>query len=237
METKLKLIKGGVMALTPEQIEEIEREKQLVVDESTNDNLNQDAEENAIVNVDESSQQLQVKLNDTMTGLMNEVVENHKEDMLALTDNAFKSELEIRETQVKGRKNKEKAKVEKEVTEAQIEEDEAKHERAKTILKAQGLTSQLPKLFRVTALVFGYPFFILYLLTVGWIVEFLTFTVKGFITMVADCVERFTSVNQKIIENSNNKDFKLSRAIVNILKWVLIVGAIAAIIIILLVRK
>ena len=225
------------MALTPEQIEEIEREKQLVVDESTNDNLNQDANETAIVNVDESSQGLQVKMNDTMAGFLDKVVDNHQDDMLALTDTAFKSELEIRETQVRGRKEKEKAKVEKEIAEEKTKEDEAKHERAKTILKAQGLTSQLPKLFRVTALIFGYPFFILYLLTIGWIVEFLTFTVKGFITMVADCVERFTEVNKRIIDNSNNKEFKLGRAIVNILKWVLIVGAIAAIIIILLVRK
>ena len=219
------------MELTPEQIAEIEREKQVVVEEQKQGTTN------AVVATNESSQQLQVKLDTTMMGLMEEVVENHKPDMLALTDNAFKSELEIRETQVRGRKSKEKAKVEKETAEALTEEDKVKHERAKTILKAQGLTSQLPKLFRVTALIFGYPFFIVYLLTIGWLVEFLTFTIKGFITMIADCVERFTEVNKKIIENSNNKDFKLSRAIVNILKWILIIGAIVAVVVLLIVRK
>ncbi len=219
------------MALTPEQIAELEREKQVVVEEQKEETTN------AVANVDQSSQQLQVKLNDTMTNLMSEVVDNHKDDMLGLADDAFKSELEIRKTQVEGRKAKEKAKVGKETAEAQTAEDAAKHERAKTILKAQGLTSQLPKAFRMTALITGYPFFILYLLTVGWIVEFLTFTIKGFITMVADCVERFTEVNERIIKNSNNKEFKLSRAIVNILKWVLIVGAIVAVVVLLIVRK
>lgn len=221
------------MALTPEQMAELEKEKQVVVEEENK----QSETQNAIMNVEQSSQGLQVKMNDTMAGFLDKVVDNHQDDMLTLTDNAFKSELEIRETQVKGRKSKEKAKIGKEVAEAQTQEDEAKHERAKTILKAQGLTSQLPKLFRITALVFGYPFFILYLLTIGWVVEFLTFTVKGFITMVADCVERFTEVNQKIIVNSNNKDFKLGRAIVNILKWVLIVGAVVAVVVLLIVRK
>ena len=221
------------MALTPEQIEELEKEKQVVVDEQTHEEIKR---ENAITPVEESSNQLQTKLTNTMTDLMNEVVDNHKSDMLTLTDNAFKSELEIRETQVRGRKEVEKARVGKAVAEEKIQEDKAKHERSQTILKAQGLTSQLPKLFRATALILGYPFFILYLLTIGWIVEFLTFTVKGFITMVADCVERFTEVNERIIKNSNNKEFKLGRAIVNILKWVLIIGAIITVVILLIVK-
>lgn len=215
------------MALTPEQQEELEKEKQLVVKEESQPEIQLQTSQTS---------ELQAQMDNTMAGLLSDVVENHKDDMLALTDRAFKNELDIRETQTEGRKKKEKAKVGKEVTEEQIKEDEAKHERAKTILKAQGLTSQLPKWFRITALIVGYPFFVVYLLSLGWIIEFLTFTIKGFITMVADCVERFTEVNAKIIENSNNKDFKLSRAIINILKWLLIIGAVVAVIVLLILK-
>lgn len=215
------------MSLTPEQIEELNKEKQLIVQEDTNKKLE-------VANQNQS--QLSTQMDTTMAGLLGTVVEKHQDDMLNLTDKAFRNELEIRETQTEGRKKKEKAKVEKEVTEEQIKEDEAKHERAKTILKAQGLTSQLPKWFRITALCLGYPFFVIYLITLGWVIEFLTFTIKGFITMVADCVERFTEVNAKIIQNSNNKDFKLSRAIINILKWLLIIGAVVAVVVLLILK-
>lgn len=179
---------------------------------------------------------LQTKMNDTMTGLMESVVDKNKDEMFKLTDKAFKNEIEIRETQTEGRKKREKSKVEKEITEAKTEEDASKHERAKTILKAQGLTSQLPKPFRVTALIIGYPFFVLYLLTLGWIIEFLTFVIKGFITMVADCVERFTEVNAKIIANDNSKDFKLGKAISKLLWGLLIVCAIIAVVVLFVVR-
>lgn len=54
--------------------------------------------------------------------------------------------------------------------------------------------------------------------------------------MVADCVERFTEVNAKIIQNSNNKDFKLSRAIINILKWLLIIGAVVTVVVLLILK-
>lgn len=215
------------MALTPEQIEELNKEKQLVIQEDNNKKLE-------VPNYTQS--QLANQMDATMAGLLGTVVEKHQDDMLNLTDKAFKNELEIRETQTEGRKRKEKAKVGKEVTEEQIKEDEAKHERAKTILKAQGLTSQLPKWFRITALIIGYPFFVVYLLSLGWVIEFLTFTIKGFITMVADCVERFTEVNAKIIQNSNNKDFKLSRAIINILKWLLIIGAVVTVVVLLILK-
>lgn len=215
------------MALTPEQIEELNKEKQLVIQEDNNKKLE-------VPNYTQS--QLANQMDATMAGLLGTVVEKHQDDMLNLTDKAFKNELEIRETQTEGRKRKEKAKVGKEVTEEQIKEDEAKHERAKTILKAQGLTSQLPKWFRITALIIGYPLFIVYLLSLGWVIEFLTFTIKGFITMVADCVERFTEVNAKIIQNSNNKDFKLSRAIINILKWLLIIGAVVTVVVLLILK-
>lgn len=179
---------------------------------------------------------LQTKMNDTMTGLMESVVDKNKDEMFKLTDKAFKNEIEIRETQTEGRKKREKSKVEKEITEAKTEEDASKHERAKTILKAQGLTNQLPKPFRITALIIGYPFFVLYLLTLGWIIEFLTFVIKGFITMVADCVERFTEVNAKIIANDNSKDFKLGKAISKLLWGLLIVCAIIAVVVLFVVR-
>lgn len=184
----------------------------------------------------EQENALQTKMDNTMTGLMESVVDKNKDEMFKLTDKAFKNEIEIRETQTEGRKKKEKAKVEKEITEAKTEEDASKHERAKTILKAQGLTSQLPKAFRITALIIGYPFFVLYLLTLGWIIEFFTFVIKGFITMVADCVERFTEVNAKIIANDNSKDFKLGKAISKLLWGLLIVGAIIAVIVLFVVR-
>lgn len=215
------------MELTPEQKAELEKEKAIVVQEDNQPKLEVAQTENF---------QLSDKMNETMAGLLGKVVEEHKGDMQALTEKAFKNEMEIKQTQTEGRKKKEKSKVSKEVTEQQIEEDEAKHERAKTILKAQGLTSQLPKWFRITALVLGYPFFVIYLLTLGWVIEFLTFTIKGFITMVADCVDRFTEVNSKIIENSNNKDFKLGKAITNILKWLLIVGGIVTVVVLLVVK-
>lgn len=184
----------------------------------------------------EQSNALQTKMDNTMMELMENVVEKNKDGMLALTDKALKNEINIRETQTEGRKKKEKSKVEKEVAEAKTEEDQAKHERAKTILKAQGLTSQLPKAFRITALIIGYPFFVLYLLTLGWIIEFFTFVIQGFITMVADCVERFTEVNAKIIANDNSKDFKLGKAISKLLWGLLIVGAIIAVIVLFVVR-
>lgn len=188
------------------------------------------------MNEEQQNNALQQKMNDTMVGLMSSVVDKNKDEMLALTDKAFKNEIEIRETQTEGKKKKAKSVVEKEVAEAKTEEDQAKHERAKTILKAQGLTSQLPKPFRITALIIGYPFFVLYLLSLGWIIEFFTFVIKGFITMVADCIERFTEVNAKIIKNENSKDFKLGKAISKLLWGLLIAGVIITIIVLFVVK-
>lgn len=198
----------------------------------------QEKKSNQLVELKQAEQEnaLQTKMDNTMTGLMESVVDKNKDEMFKLTDKAFKNEIEIREMQTEGRKKREKSKVEKEITEAKTEEDSSKHERAKTILKAQGLTSQLPKPFRVTALIIGYPFFVLYLLTLGWIIEFFTFVIKGFITMVADCVERFTEVNAKIIANDNSKDFKLGKAISKLLWGLLIVGAIIAVIVLFVVK-
>lgn len=170
-------------------------------------------------------------INSQIEEIFNESVGNNREGVVALADQAVKSEIEIKKDEVEGRKEIRKSEIRKTVTQKKTEEDSVKHERAKTILKAQGLTSQLPSVYRITALVLGYPFYVLYLLTFGWVVLLLTFVIKGFITMVADCAERFAEVNKKFVENDNEKQFKLGKAIINILKWLLIVGAVTAIVI------
>lgn len=170
-------------------------------------------------------------INTQIEEIFNESVGNNREGVMALADKAVKNEIEIKNDEVEGRKEIRKSEIRKTVTQKKTEEDSVKHERAKTILKAQGLTSQLPSVYRITALILGYPFYVLYLLTFGWVVLLLTFVIKGFITMVADCAERFAEVNKKFVENDNEKQFKLGKAIINILKWLLIVGAVTAIVI------
>ncbi len=187
-------------------------------------------------NEKESTTALQTKMNETMMGLMETVVDKNKNGMLSMTDKAFKNEIKIRETQTEGRKKKEQSKVEKEVTEAKTEEDEVKHERSKTILKAMGIVKQIPKIFRQTALGIGYPFFVIYLITIGWVLEFFSFVIQGFITLVADCVERFAEVNAKIIANENSKDFKLGKTMIKFLWGVLIIGAIIGLIVLFVVK-
>lgn len=179
---------------------------------------------------------LQEKMNNKMMNLMDSVVDSHDEELKNLTDKAFKNEIEIREVQTAGRKKTEKLNVDKNITHAKAEDDKEKHERAKTILSAMGLTNQLPKIFRITALIVGYPFYVLYLLSFGWIIEFFTFIVKGFITMVADCMERFADVNSKIIKNENSKDFKLGKALTKICWGVLIIGVIITIVVLFFVK-
>ena len=153
-----------------------------------------------------------------------------------MTDKAVTTELEIKNQEVTGRKDIKKAEIRKSVAQAKTEEDKAKHERSETILKSQGLTSQLPATYRSTALIVGYPFFVLYLLTFGWVIQILTFVIKGFITMVADCAERFADVNQKFVENGNEKQSSLGKAMVNVLKWTLILGAITAIVVLVILK-
>lgn len=184
----------------------------------------------------ENSMPLSAEINNKLNSIFQESVDKNSEGVVALADNAVKTELEIKNEEVAGRKELKKSQIRKTVTEAKTEEDEAKHERAKTILKAQGLTSQLPTLYRVTALILGYPFYILYLLTFGWIVLLLTFIVKGFITMVADCAERFADVNKKFIDNNNEKKFNLGKAMINILKWLLVIGAIVAVVVLFILK-
>lgn len=214
------------MELTPEQIEAINQEKEELLKEEKN---------NEVVAY-KSVEHLPIsnEINSAMSELYASAVEKNKDKIEALTESVVTSEIEIRNEQVQGQKEVMKSQIGKTVAQAQTEEDNAKHERAKTILKAQGLTKQLPKAFRVTALILGYPFFILYLITLGWLIEFLTFAITGFITMVADCAERFVELNAKMVENSNNKDFKLGKAIIGIFKWLLIVGAVVAVVILLI---
>lgn len=192
----------------------------------------------AITNQNDNNSSLAVSntINNKLQTIFEDTVDNNTEQVKALADNAVKTELEIKNEEVVGRKEVKKSEIRKNVTQAKIEEDKAKHTRAETILKSQGLTSQLPSVYRITALIVGYPFYLLYLLTFGWIIQILTFVVKGFITMVADCAERFADVNKKFIDNDNTKQFKLGKAMINILKWVLIIGAITSVIILLILR-
>lgn len=196
-------------------------------------------EENQIVvqNADNnSSMAVSNTINNKLQTIFEDTVENNTEQVKQLADNAVKTELEIKNEEVVGRKEVKKSEIRKNVTQAKIEEDKAKHTRAETILKSQGLTSQLPSVYRITALIVGYPFYLLYLLTFGRIIQILTFVVKGFITMVADCAERFADVNKKFIDNDNTKQFRLGKAMINILKWLLVIGGIVAIVVVLLVR-
>ena len=196
-------------------------------------------EENQIVvqNTDNnSSMAVSNTINNKLQTIFEDTVENNTEQVKQLADNAVKTELEIKNEEVVGRKEVKESEIRKNVTQAKIEEDKAKHTRAETILKSQGLTNQLPSVYRITALIVGYPFYLIYLLTFGWIIQVITFVVKGFITMVADCAERFADVNKKFIENDNTKQFKLGKAMINILKWLLVIGGIVAIVVVLLVR-
>lgn len=178
--------------------------------------------------------QLSTKIDNSISECYDNTLANNTEKMQSLTNKLFNAEVEVKEKQIEGRKEVLKAKTDKEVTQAKTEVDVEKTERSKTILKAQGLTEKLPPAFRISALIVGYPFFLVYLLSLGWIIEFLTFTVKGFMTMIYDCADKFAVLNQKFIDNNNNKEFKLGKSIFNIIKWLLIIGAIVAVIIVML---
>lgn len=173
------------------------------------------------------------KINESVAQYYDSTIANNGNKMQALTNKLFDAEVEVAENKIEGKKKVLNSQTEKEVTEAKTEEDKAKHERAKTILKAQGLTDKMPTAFRVTALIIGYPFFVLYLITFGWITEFITFVIKGLTTMIFDCADRVAELNKKFVANGNDKQFKLGQSIFNILKWMLIVGAVIAIIILL----
>lgn len=213
-------------------LEDIEKE----IEEKKKAMAEKDADVKYEVSTQSTEQPLSNTINNRLEEIFQESVNNNSEGVVALADSAVKNEIEIKNTEIEGRKEIRKSEIRKKVTESKTEEDSAKHERAKTILKAQGLTSQLPAAYRITALILGYPFYVLYLLTFGWVVLLLTFVIKGFITMVADCAERFAEVNKKFVENDNDKQFKLGKAIINILKWLLIVGAVTAIVVLFILK-
>ena len=175
---------------------------------------------------------ISVKLSSSDQDDYDKNIANKSKKVDKLAKQAVAAEIQVEEEKIRGRKSIIKSRISKEVTQNKAEEDTEKHERVKTILKAQGLTEKLPSLFRVTAIVVGYPFFFIYLITLGWIIEFITFVVKGFITMIYDCADRFAELNKKFIENGNDKQFKLGHAITNILKWALILSAILVLIIV-----
>ena len=171
------------------------------------------------------------KINNSVTQYYEQSLADRQDKIKGLTEKVVDAEIKLKEKQIDGEKKVLESNINKKVTKAKSEEDAEKHDRAKTILKAQGLTEKLPSVFRVTALIIGYPFFLIYLLTLGWVIEFLTFVVKGFITMVYDCADRFVTLNKKFKDNENTQSFNLGKAIFNILKWMLILTAIILIII------
>lgn len=176
------------------------------------------------------------KVNNSISEYYDQSIEKNQSKIKGLTEKLFNAEMRVKEKQIEGREKEVKAKIEKDVTHAKSEEDAEKHERAKTVLKAQGLVEKLPTPFRITALIVGYPFFFLYLITLGWVIEFITFVVKGFITMIFDCAERYASLRAKFIANENNKDFKIGKAITNIIKWLIIIGAVVTMVVLLVTK-
>lgn len=195
-------------------------------------------EKQEVENKTEENALEQIKTNIIAEKLDNSVAEYYDNSLAkkgkqiqGLTEKLVEAEIDVKGKQIQGKKQIVKAEIETAVAQAKSVEDGEKHERAKTVLKAQGLTEKLPKPFRITALIVGYPFFVLYLLTLGWVIEFITFVIKGFITMIFDCAEKFVSLNEKFIEVNNNKNFSLGKALFGILKWVIVVGSIVAVII------
>lgn len=202
------------------------------------DELNLDAELERVKQEKEKrkneSQNLPIlseEINKSVAEYYEQSLTERKDKIKGLTEKVVDAEIKLKEKQIDGEKKVLESSINKKVTKAKSEEDAEKHERSKTILKAQGLTEKLPASFRVTALIIGYPFFLLYLLTLGWVIEFLTFVVKGFITMVYDCADRFVELNKKFMDNDNKQNFNLGKAIFNILKWVLVLTVVVILIV------
>lgn len=202
------------------------------------DELNLDAELERVKQEKEKrkneSQKLPIlseEINKSVAEYYEQSLTERKDKIKGLTEKVVDAEIKLKEKQIDGEKKVLESSINKKVTKAKSEEDAEKHERSKTILKAQGLTEKLPASFRVTALIIGYPFFLLYLLTLGWVIEFLTFVVKGFITMVYDCADRFVELNKKFMDNDNKQNFNLGKAIFNILKWVLVLTVVVILIV------
>jgi len=176
------------------------------------------------------------KINNSVSDYYEQSLADRKDKIKGLTEKVVDAEIKLKEKQIDGEKKVLESSINKKVTKAKAEEDAEKHERSKTILKAQGLTEKLPTVFRITALIIGFLFFLIFLLTFGWVIEFITFVVKGFITMVYDCAERFVELNKKFTDNENKQEFNLGKAIFNILKWILVL-AVVVILIIFLTQK
>lgn len=174
---------------------------------------------------------LSEKISNSVSQYYEQSLADRQDKIKGLTEKVVDAEIKLKEKQIDGEKKVLESSINKKVTKAKAEEDAEKHERSKTILKAQGLTEKLPSVFRITALVIGYPFFLAFLLTFGWVIEFITFVVKGFITMVYDCAERFVELNKKFTDNENKQEFNLGKAIFNILKWILVLAVIVILII------
>lgn len=212
----------------------ITEEQQRLIDEEK-DKIKQ--EENSMqLSKQKSNSLTEQKIDNHINNLFDKALEKHQQDIDNLADDAVKQEIDIKQNQIKGRAKIIKSRTNQDVTEEKTREDEKKHERAKTVLKGFGLVTQLPAPYRITALIVGYPFYFIYLCSVGALTLFLTFVAKGFITMVADCCDRFAEVNAKYIQNNNNKDFSLGKAIFNTLKWLLVLAVVLTIIILLIVR-
>lgn len=195
--------------------------------------LNLDEELDKIKRKKESSALpvLSEEINKSVATYYEQSLNDRQDKIKGLTEKVVDAEIKLKEKQIDGEKKVLESNINRKVTKAKSEEDAEKHGRAKTILKAQGLTEQLPTPFRITALIIGYPFFLLYLLTLGWVIEFITFVVKGFITMVYDCADRFVELNKKFVDNDNKQSFDLRKAIFNIIKWTLVLGVIVVLII------
>lgn len=195
--------------------------------------LNLDEELDKIKRKKESSALpvLSEEINKSVATYYEQSLSDRQDKIKGLTEKVVDAEIKLKEKQIDGEKKVLESNINKKVTKAKAEEDAEKHERSKTILKAQGLTEKLPTPFRITALIIGYPFFLLYLLTLGWVIEFVTFVVKGFITMVYDCADRFVELNKKFVDNDNKQSFDLRKAIFNIIKWTLVLGVIVVLII------
>ena len=136
-------------------LENIEKE----IEKKKKEMAKKDAEIKYEVSTVDSNMSLSNSINNKLETIFQESVERNSEGVVALADKAVKDELEIKSEYLEGRKEVEKSKTRKNVAEAKTEEDTAKHERAKTILKSQGLVNQLPSPYRITAMIIGYPFF------------------------------------------------------------------------------
>ena len=77
------------------------------------------------------------RINNSIVDCYENTLAQNTDKMQSLTNKLFNAEVEVKESQIEGRKQVLKAKTDKEVTQAKTEVDKEKTERSKTILKAQ----------------------------------------------------------------------------------------------------